>query len=214
MDVLFSSVLLVVLFPLLAIIALMIKLDSLGPVFFKQERMGLLRRSRGKKKCLEIGTFTCYKFRTMYNNTDQGPHREYIKAFARDEIGSDAGCYDEGAIFKLNGDSRVTRVGRMLRKTSLDELPQLFNVLVGEMSLVGPRPVPLYEVDEYKDWYRERFATPAGMTGLWQVRGRSSVPFEQMISMDIEYVRSRSLWLDLKIILLTIPSVLSGKGAV
>ncbi len=213
MDVILSSVLLVVLFPVLVIIALAIKLDSPGPVLFVQDRVGLRKRSRGKGKRWEIGTFSCYKFRTMYDGTDQRLHREYIKALARGETGSDAVPGEGRRSFKLSDDPRVTRVGKVLRKTSLDELPQLLNVLKDEMSLVGPRPVPPYEVDEYEEWHRERLITLAGITGLWQVRGRSSVPFDEMICMDIEYVHTQSLWLDLKILLLTIPAVLSGKGA-
>jgi lipopolysaccharide/colanic/teichoic acid biosynthesis glycosyltransferase len=115
--------------------------------------------------------------------------------------------------FKLTDDPRLTRVGKVLRRTSLDELPQFFNVLKGEMSLVGPRPVPLYEVAEYKEWQRERLAAMPGMTGLWQVKGRSRVSFDEMVRMDIEYTRNRSLCFDLKILLLTIPAVLSGEGA-
>ena len=213
MDVILSSVLLVVLFPVLVIIALVIKLDSPGPVLFIQDRVGLRKRPRGKGKRWEIGTFSCYKFRTMYEDTDQRLHRDYIKALARGEAGSDAAPGNGIRSFKLSSDSRVTRVGKVLRKTSLDELSQLLNVLKGEMSLVGPRPVPPYEVNEYKEWHRERLITLAGITGLWQVRGRSSVPFDEMICLDIEYVRAQSLWLDLKILLLTIPAVLSGKGA-
>ena len=213
MDVILSSVLLVVLFPLHVIIALVIKLDSPGPVLFVQDRVGLRKRSRGKGKRWEIGTFSCYKFRTMYEDTDQRLHRDYIKALARGEAGSDADPRNGSRSFKLSSDSSVSRKGKVLRKTSLDELPQLLNVLKGEMSLVGPRPVPPYEVDEYEEWHRERLITLAGITGLWQVRGRSSVPFDEMIRMDIEYVHAQSLWLDLKILLLTIPAVLSGKGA-
>ena len=124
------------------------------------------------------------------------------------------GAERQGAGWAVNeGDPRITRVGRVLRKTSLDELPQLFNVLKGDMSLVGPRPVPTYEVAEYQAWHRERLAALPGITGLWQVKGRCQVSFDEMIRMDIDYVRSRSLWLDVKLLFLTIPAVLSGRGA-
>ncbi|MGH9896190.1 MAG: sugar transferase, partial [bacterium] len=118
-----------------------------------------------------------------------------------------------GARFKLSNDPRVTRVGRVLRRMSLDELPQLFNVLKGEMSLVGPRPVPLYEVAEYGESDTERLAALPGITGLWQVRGRAEIPFSEMVRLDCEYVRNQSLWLDLKILAATIPAVVSGRGA-
>src|SRR5262249_22783862 len=133
-----------------------------------------------------------------------------IKSFANGQTSDDA---RNGVKFKLKQDPRVTRVGRVLRKTSLDELPQLLNVLKGEMSFVGPRPVPQYEVAEYKDGHFERLAAAPGITGLWQVKGRAVVSFEEMIRLDIEYVRARSLWLDFKILLLTIPAVISGRGA-
>jgi lipopolysaccharide/colanic/teichoic acid biosynthesis glycosyltransferase len=121
---------------------------------------------------------------------------------------------DEGGPkFKLSNDPRVTRVGHILRKTSLDELPQLVNVLKGEMSLVGPRPLPTYEVAEYQAWHRERLAALPGITGLWQVQGRCEVTFEEQVQMDIEYVRNQSLWQDIKILLSTIPAVVSGRGA-
>ena len=212
-DMALSSVLLVVLLPIIAIIALLIKLDSRGSVFFAQERVGSRRRARGKRSQWEIGTFTCYKFRTMYHNADQRLHRVAVKAFARGKLASDACSKCPEAMFKLIDDPRVTRLGRMLRRTSLAEIPQFFNVLKGEMSLVGPRPVPLYEVAEYGEWHKERLAATPGVTGLWQVKGRSRVSLDEMARMDIEYVRNRSLLGDAKIILLTIPAVLSGKGA-
>ena len=114
---------------------------------------------------------------------------------------------------RLIDDPRVTRIGRILRRTSLDELPQLFNVIRGEMSLVGPRPVPLYEVAAYQPWQRERLAALPGITGLWQVRGRCELSFEDMVRLDVEYIRNQSIWLDFKILSLTIPAVLSGRGA-
>jgi len=213
MDIILSLLFLVIMLPLFLLVALLIKLDSPGPILFAQGRLGLRRRSRGKRREWEIGGFTCYKFRTMYDNAGQGPHRTFIRAFASGKLASDASNGHREAMFKLIDDPRVTRVGKVLRKTSLDELPQLFHVLRGEMSLVGPRPVPLYEAAEYKEWQRERFTTPAGLTGLWQVKGRSRASFDEMVRLDIEYIRNQSPWLDLKILLLTIPAILSGEGA-
>ena len=207
MDIILSLLMLIITLPLFLLIALLIKLDSPGPIVFGQGRVGL-RRSRGKRREWETGIFNCYKFRTMYHHVGQGPHYACIKAFAEGELASNG-----EAMFKLTDDPRVTRVGKVLRKTTLDELPQLFNVLRGEMSLVGPRPVPLYEVAEYKEWQRGRLTVLPGLVGLWQVNGRSSVSFDEMVRMDIEYIRNQSLWLDLKILLLAIPAVLSGKGA-
>lgn len=213
MDIILSLLFLIITLPLSLPIALLIKMDSPGPLFFKQKRGGLRKYSIGGQEGWEISTFTLYKFRTMYHNVDQGPHRARIKAFARGELTSDVSNRHREAMFKLINDPRVTRVGKVLRKTSLDELPQLLNVLKGEMSLVGPRPVPLYELAEYKEWHRERLTALGGITGLWQVQGRSTVSFDQMVRMDIEYIHHQSLWLDLKILLLTIPVALSGKGA-
>lgn len=213
MDIILSLLFLIITLPLFLLVALLIKVDSPGPLFFKQKRGGLRKYLIGGQEGWEISTFTFYKFRTMYHNADQGPHRAHIKAFARGKPASDASNKHREATFKLIDDPRVTRVGKVLRKTSLDELPQLLNVLKGEMSLVGPRPVPLYELAEYKEWHRERLAALAGITGLWQVQGRSRVPFDQMVRMDIEYIHNQSLWLDLKILLLTISAVLSGEGA-
>jgi len=201
-----AAALLVFLAPLLGCIALLIKLDSPGPVLFVQQRVGSRRRAGNGRILWEIRTFPCYKFRSMVHNADSALHRDYIRAFVR-------GGTDGAKEFKLARDPRITRAGRLLRKTSLDELPQLFNVLRGEMSLVGPRPVPTYEVAEYQERHYERLAALPGITGIWQTRGRCQVPFEEMIRMDIDYIRRQSLWLDLKLLLLTIPAILSGRGA-
>ena len=210
MDVTLAAAMLIVLFPLLLLIAVLIKLDAPGPVIFAQERVGARRRSNDGRTTWENRPFRVYKFRTMVHNADPSIHEAYTKAFVRGLVGAPDG---PGAKFKLTNDPRVTRVGRILRSTSLDELPQLVNVLKGEMSLVGPRPVPTYEVAEYQPWHRERLAALPGITGVWQVSARCQVSFEGMIRMDIAYVRSRSLWLDLRILLLTVPAVLSGRGA-
>jgi lipopolysaccharide/colanic/teichoic acid biosynthesis glycosyltransferase len=210
LDLTLASALLVLLSPLLLLIAVAIKLDSRGPVLFVQERVGARRWARGRVAAWEVGTFPVYKFRSMVADADQAVHQAYIRAFVDGQVEAADGA---GARFKLTNDPRVTRVGRLLRRSSLDELPQLVNVLKGEMSLVGPRPVPTYEVAQYQEWHRERLAALPGITGIWQVKGRCQVSFEGMVRMDIEYVRNRSLWLDVRLLLLTLPAVLSGRGA-
>jgi lipopolysaccharide/colanic/teichoic acid biosynthesis glycosyltransferase len=164
------------------------------PVFFRQERIG-----RGGKP------FTMIKLRTMRAGNDDTIHREYLTDLITQG--------DTKVAAKLEHDPRITRVGRVLRKTSIDELPQLLNVLKGDMSLVGPRPAPRYEVDLYTDWHRRRLEVKPGLTGLWQVRGRSAVPYNEMVAMDVTYVDTRSFWGDLKIVLLTPFAVLTGRGA-
>lgn len=208
LDLAVSGVLILVVSPVLLIIALAIKIDSHGPVLFVQERVGSRRRDSGPRPW-EIGLFRMYKFRSMFEDSDESLHKEYTEVFVNGTVEAS----EHKASYKLNGDPRVTRVGRFLRRTSLDELPQLINVLKGEMSLVGPRPVPQYEVDGYLPWHFERLDARPGITGIWQVYGRGRVTFEEMVRMDIEYARSRSLWLDLKLLLLTIPAVLRGSGA-
>jgi lipopolysaccharide/colanic/teichoic acid biosynthesis glycosyltransferase len=209
LDLLVATTLLVVLTPLLLAVALLIRLDSPGSPLFMQERVGSRRRAgRGS----EWGTrpFRVIKFRTMRQGADATVHREHIRRYAKDELAAADGAR---APFKLGGDARITRIGRFLRRTSIDELPQLINVVRGEMSLVGPRPVPPYEADLCTGEARLRFAALPGITGPWQVRGRCSVPWAEMIRLDCEYVRERSFSLDLRILALTIPAVISGKGA-
>lgn len=210
LDVIGAALLFVLFAPLLLLIALLIKLDSSGPVVYWQERVGSRRRSKDGVTTWEIRTFPFYKFRTMFCNADQSLHQQYVRAFCQDQIATEKTA---GAPFKLKNDSRVTRIGRILRRASLDELPQLVNVLKGDMSLVGPRPVPPYEVAHYRKVDYRRFAALPGISGLWQVRGRGRVPFEEMMRMDIEYTQHSSLWLDLKILLLTVPAVIYGEGA-
>ena len=146
----------------------------------------------------------------MMNNADQSLHQEHIKHYVQ---GTLTAAEESNAAVKIKDDPRITRVGHILRKTSLDELPQLINVLKGEMSIIGPRPVPLYEVAEYQEWHYQRLAAYPGLTGLWQLDGRGEVSFEEMIKMDIEYVQKQSLWLNIKILALTPFAVLSGRGA-
>lgn len=198
LDLSLSTLALLVLAPIFAILILLIRLDSSGPVFFRQQRVG----KDGK-------LFTCLKFRTMYHNADQSVHREAIKRFANGEALSD----DANARFKLLNDRRITRMGSLLRRTSLDELPQLFNVLFGDMSLVGPRPAIPYELDFYKDWYHNRHNVKPGITGLWQVYGRSRVDFDEMMRLDVEYAAKPSFWLDVKLILFTVPAMILQRGA-
>lgn len=210
LDILLAVSLLVLLFPVFALIALLIKLDSRGPVFFTQERVGARRHRIGRHVIWIAQNFKMYKFRSMVANADSAAHEAYIRDFVAGRVEATP---ESGGKFKLTKDPRVTGVGRFLRMLSLDELPQLFNVVRREMSLVGPRPVPPYEVACYRNGDRKRLAALPGITGLWQVKGRCQVPFEEMVRMDVEYIENASLFLDLKLLLLTIPAVLKGRGA-
>lgn len=202
-DIAGSGLLLLLASPLFAAIAMAIKLTSNGPVIFKQRRLG------------QHGThFSCLKFRTMYANNDPKTHREYIRRFIAGQPNAERSDPEKPRIYKITNDSRVTPVGRFLRKTSLDELPQFWNVLKGEMSLVGPRPPVPYEFEAYDLWHRRRvLEAKPGITGLWQVSGRSRTSFDDMVRMDLRYSQSWSLWLDLRILIATPRAVLSGEGA-
>ena len=202
-DVLGSVLLLLMLSPLLAAIALAIKLTSKGPVIFEQERLG------------QFGTrFKCLKFRTMHTNNDPKIHREYVQNFIAGQTKVADSNDNEPAVYKLTNDPRVTAIGRFLRKTSLDEFPQFWNVLRGEMSLVGPRPPVPYEFEMYDYWHRRRvLELKPGVTGLWQVNGRSRTCFDDMVRLDLRYSQTWSLWLDVKILLATPLAVLAGDGA-
>lgn len=189
-DVTVSAVGLVLCAPLFLVIALAIRLDSPGSVIFRQTRVGL----RGRR-------FEMYKFRSMR----MGAEEQQDMLADLNEV--------NGPIFKIRDDPRLTRVGRILRRLSLDELPQLVNVLRGEMSLVGPRPPVPAEVEKYQEWHKKRLEAPPGMTGLWQVSGRSRLSFDEMVLLDIYYIENWSLWLDFKILMRTIPKVLLGEGA-
>lgn len=210
LDVALSSLLLLLLSPLWLVIAIAIRLDTPGPVIFRQPRAGARPVRVGRRLRWETTTFEVLKFRTMYANADQTLHGELVRAYARGAKGAGP---DPEAPYKLTNDPRITRVGKVLRRLSLDELPQLVNVLRGEMSLVGPRPLPLYEVAEYQPWHYERLCALPGITGLWQVEGRGRTSFDEATLLDIEYVRGWSLGLDLKLLLRTLPAVLSRKGA-
>lgn len=209
MDITLAIFLLIVLSPIMILIALLIVIDSRGPVIFSQVRVGSKRWTRDGFSYWQRNLFTCYKFRTMIHNADPSVHEDFVAAFVDGHLGPT----DNNTPYKLCNDSRVTRLGKVLRKTSLDELPQLINVLRGQMSLVGPRPDVPYAVKHYKTWHYERLAALPGLSGLWQTKGRSRVSFDEMASLDIEYIRNQSLLLDLKIMFLTIPAILSGKGA-
>jgi lipopolysaccharide/colanic/teichoic acid biosynthesis glycosyltransferase len=192
LDLVVAVAMLILLSPLLALIALAIRIDSPGPTFFRQRRLGRHQEP-----------FLVAKFRTMHHGAAHDVHRNYMLALIA-----------EGAPApKLDADVRVTRIGNLLRRTSLDELPQLWNVLRGDMSLVGPRPPIEYEVSNYPPHWFARFAVKPGITGLWQVSGRSQVSLEEMVRMDVEYVNRRSLWLNLWILIRTVPAVLSTRGA-
>lgn len=199
LDVVIASIALVLLLPVLLLIAILIRLGSSGPAMFRQKRVGRSQRP-----------FTVNKFRTMRQGVSHDTHRQFVQSLiAGEQPESIAGKPH----FKLATDDRITRMGRALRRTSLDELPQLWNVLRGDMSLVGPRPPIDYEVERYPAHWFTRFEVKPGMTGLWQVSGRCELTLEEMIELDIEYVRRRSLRTNLWILVRTVPAVLSLRGA-
>jgi lipopolysaccharide/colanic/teichoic acid biosynthesis glycosyltransferase len=204
----------VLLSPLMLLIAIMIKLDSPGPVIFSQKRVGARRHTRNGRTAWEIEHFSCYKFRSMVANADAKLHQTYVQAFIKnDNAGMAAAQGTDTHVRKLVKDPRITRVGKWLRKSSLDELPQLWNILKGDMSLVGPRPSIPYEVETYEPWHRRRLDAKPGLTGLWQVTARSSASFDQSVELDIEYINHQSIWLDLWILVKTPLAVLARKGA-
>jgi lipopolysaccharide/colanic/teichoic acid biosynthesis glycosyltransferase len=200
-DILGSLLGLVIVAPVVCTIAIAIKVSSEGPILFRQQRIG------------QYGVpFTFFKFRSMYVNCDPAIHQNYVEALIHGKPDANQGMK---TTYKLTGDLRVTPIGAFLRKSSLDELPQLYNVLKGEMSLVGPRPAIPYEVQAYEPWHRRRvLEAKPGITGFWQVRGRSRVSFDEMVRMDVQYAAARSIWLDLQILASTPRAVFSGQGAV
>jgi len=214
LDFVIALVLLVLLSPLMLLIALSIKLYSPGPVFYVQERVGAKRQRRGNHSYWQKVTFRCYKFRTMRIDADSSLHQAYMRALIEnDQAKMDELQGQDTKIRKLVRDPRITRPGRILRKLSLDELPQFWNVLRGDMSLVGPRPAIPYEVELYKPWYLRRLEAQPGLSGLQQVTARSTFDFDYQMRLDIEYIQNQSLWLDLKIILKTPLVVIATKGA-
>ncbi len=199
-DFTVAFVLVVLSFPLLLVLAICVKLSSKGPVFFVQERVG-----KGGKP------FKFYKFRSMAHGNDTSIHEAYMQKLIRGEV--EANGADDKPQFKIENDPRITEFGHFIRKTSLDELPQLINVLNGTMSLVGPRPPIPYEVQAYKSWHLQRLSVKPGVTGLWQVSGRSSIAFDEMVQLDLEYIEKKNLLLDMKILLQTIPAALNTSTA-
>jgi lipopolysaccharide/colanic/teichoic acid biosynthesis glycosyltransferase len=218
LDIICAATLLLLFSPLMLTIAVLIRLDSSGPALFAQERVGSTVRGKGGKRSWQTRPFTLYKFRTMYQNSDSGRHQAFVRALINKDyemLSSLQGTEgNSSSKFKMVNDPRVTRVGRFLRKTSLDELPQLWNVLKGDMSLVGPRPAIPYEVDMYSPEHVKRLAAKPGLTGVWQITSRSSVDFDRMVELDVWYIENQSLWLDLTILARTPFIVLAGRGAV
>jgi exopolysaccharide biosynthesis polyprenyl glycosylphosphotransferase len=191
LDIVASAILLVLLTPIFLAVAIAIRLEDPGPILFKQTRVG------------RWGTlFTMWKFRSMFTDAEERK-RELM---AQNEM-------EGGVLFKMKDDPRITKVGRIIRKTSIDELPQLWNVFKGEMSLVGPRPPVTQEVDQYSLSDRRRLEVIPGITCIWQVSGRSDIPFEQQVELDVQYIESQSFWNDIKILLKTVPALLFGTGA-
>lgn len=233
MDLIIAAGLLTCLLPVMILTGLAIFIYSPGPIFFEQERMGARRRSNGKKYFWEPVTFRCYKFRTMKVNADSSIHREYIKALIENNqeqmqavqnaatrprkdgnteaflAAQNAGTHPR----KLVDDARVIAPGKLLRKFSIDELPQLWNVLRGDMSMIGPRPAIPYEVEMYKSWHKQRLQAQPGITGLQQVMARCTEDFDEQVKLDIEYIEHQSLWLDIKIAFQTPLAIIKAKGA-
>jgi lipopolysaccharide/colanic/teichoic acid biosynthesis glycosyltransferase len=198
-DLVLAVILLCLLLPLLVVSALLVRITSPGPVLFRQVRVGRFGRP-----------FVMYKFRTMYEGSSDGIHRAYVSKLLTDEHPPAGG---ESGLFKLEADPRVTRVGGLLRRTSLDELPQLLNVVRGDMSLVGPRPALPWEVELMGAAHERRLLVPPGLTGLWQVSGRNFLTMREGLALDLEYVRRQGFWFDLVILLKTVPVVLFSGGA-
>lgn len=198
-DITFSLFVMVFGLPFYALIAALIKLTSEGPVLFEQDRIGQNSQP-----------FRFYKFRTMMVNNSDEEHRDFAESFIKGNSMQNAG--ENKRVFKMKEDPRVTSIGKFLRRTSMDELPQFINVLKGEMTLVGPRPPLSYELAHYQEWHKKRLTVKPGLTGLWQVSGRSTVPFDEMVMLDLYYIENWSFLLDVKIILRTIPVVLFGLG--
>lgn len=214
LDFSIALALLVLLSPLMALIALLIFVYSPGPIFFVQERVGAKRESKGQQTYWKKATFRCVKFRTMKLNADPSIHQAYIKALIENDENQMAALQSQPTqVRKLVNDPRIIRPGIFLRKLSLDELPQFWNVLKGDMSVVGPRPAIPYEVDLYKPWHLRRLEAQPGITGLQQITARSTADFDQQVRLDIEYIEKQSFFLDLLIILKTPWVVFSTRGA-
>jgi exopolysaccharide biosynthesis polyprenyl glycosylphosphotransferase len=203
LDILGATVLLVLVSPLMIVIAVAVKLSSPGPIIFKQQRVG-----RGGVP------FKFYKFRSMRTDGDDSAHREYVAKLIAGKLNEINQGEADNPVYKMRGDKRITPIGKIIRKTSIDELPQLINVLKGEMSLVGPRPPIPYEAEKYESWHMRRLQeVRPGLTGLWQVEGRSKTSFDDMVRLDLRYIRNWSLWLDFKILFKTVAVVVRCDGA-
>lgn len=194
-DIIGALVAIIIFSPLMLTSAIIIKLTSEGPVFFKQERFG----KKNKK-------FKMLKFRSMFTTNNHDTHKEFVKNFIN-------GNNCDKKVYKIIDDPRITPFGNILRKTSIDEFPQFFNVLTGDLSLVGPRPPIEYETKEYSEWQRERLSVTQGLTGVWQIFGRSQLPFDKSCFLDIYYAENKGLWMDLHLLILTLPTIVFGKGA-
>ena len=199
LDIAGSLAALIVASPVFLGIAVLVKFSSHGPILFRQKRVG----ENGRE-------FTFLKFRSMYAANNSAIHEEYVKKLIE---GKQTTGPNGEKVFKIVNDPRITPVGRVLRRTSLDEIPQFINVLKGDMSLVGPRPPIPYEVAHYETWHRQRLSAKPGITGLWQVQGRSRTTFDEMVRLDVQYVRSWTVWMDLRILFMTPRAVLTGNGA-
>ncbi|HMZ07403.1 MAG TPA: sugar transferase [Anaerolineales bacterium] len=213
-DILLSGSLLLLLSPLMLLVALAIYLYSPGPIFFIQERVGSRRIRIGSAYYWRWETFPFYKFRTMKVNVDCSLHKNYVQALIKNDQQKMSEIQGEDTkVRKLLNDPRITRPGRFLRRFSLDELPQLWNVLCGDMSMIGPRPALPYEVECYKPWHFRRLDAQPGITGLQQVTARCIADFDEQVKLDVDYVTNQSIWLDIKIALKTPLAIVSGKGA-
>ncbi len=233
MDLAMASVLLILLLPIMVVVGLAIFVYSPGPIFFVQERVGAKRRGHGKSARWEPATFRCFKFRTMHVHADSAIHEAYIRALI-DNNEQEMQAVQERATEprkltnlqkapaaqsaptrprKLTDDARIIRPGKILRKLSLDELPQLLNVLRGDMSMIGPRPAIPYEVKMYKPWHMLRLQAQPGLTGLQQVTARCTKDFDEQVKLDIQYIQRQSIWLDLKIAIKTPLAIIFGTGA-
>jgi exopolysaccharide biosynthesis polyprenyl glycosylphosphotransferase len=201
-DMIISSIAILLLLPLWIAAAILIKLSSRGPVIFRQERVGMDGR-----------IFLCLKFRTMTAGADESTHRDVYRKNIEGNRDANSGDEERPVFGKVKDDPRITPIGKWLRRSSIDELPQLFNVLKGDMSIVGPRPPIPYEVEDYDIWHRKRLDMKPGITGLWQVSGRNRLSFGEMVRIDLYYIENWSLWLDLKILLMTLPAIFRGDGA-
>lgn len=189
-DIIVSTILLIIFSPIICIAAILIKIDSRGPAFFIQQRVGTKKRK-----------FSMFKLRSMTVDAEQ----RWKDIAHMNQL--------DGPVFKIKNDPRITRIGNVIRKTSIDELPQLINVLFGDMSLVGPRPALPHELNKYNAYHFRRLTVKPGITGLWQVSGRNNIPFEEWIKLDLKYIDEWTPWMDIKILALTVPAVISQKGA-